>query len=32
VPAGYTQLQAAVVNLQSFTNLIDIDFFIPIAS
>ena len=32
VPAGYTQLQAAVVNIYSFTNQIDIDFFIPQAS
>ena len=32
VPAGYTQLQAAVVNVYSFTNQIDIDFFIPQAS
>ena len=32
VPAGYTQLQAAVVNVYTFTNQIDIDFFIPQAS
>jgi len=32
VPAGYTQLQAAVVNVYTFSNIVDIDFFIPQAN
>jgi hypothetical protein len=32
VPAGYTQLQAAVINVDPFTSQVDIDFFIPQAN
>ena len=32
VPAGYTQLQAAIVNVATFSSLIDLDIFIPVAS
>ena len=32
VPVGYTQLQAAVINIDSFTQQMDLDIFIPVAS
>ena len=32
VPAGYTQLQAAVVNVDSFTGQAEVEIFIPVAS
>jgi len=32
VPVGYTQLQAAIINVDMFTQQIELDIFIPVAS